>query len=53
MSDAVAQLQTLLANPAKARALAKDGQAAILRSHSNRAVGLRMLDRIEAALQLA
>jgi glycosyltransferase involved in cell wall biosynthesis len=48
VGDAFAKMQPILANPAQGRALAKQGQAAILRSHSNRAVGLRMLDRIEA-----
>ncbi len=48
INDAALQLQPLLATPAKLRALARRGQSDILRSHSNRAVGLRMLARINA-----
>jgi hypothetical protein len=48
VDDALAKLLALLRDPAKARELARRGQAAVLRSHSNRAVGLRMLERIEA-----
>ncbi len=41
-------LEPLLDDPARARALAARGQADVLRSHGNRAVGLRILDRLEA-----
>ena len=46
VDDAVAQLLPVIADPSRGRALALQGQASVLRSHGNRAVGLRMLERI-------
>ncbi len=41
-------LAPILADPARGAALAERGRRGVLLSHGNRAVGLRMLDRIEA-----
>ena len=37
----------MLADPDRGRAIARRGQAEVLRSHGNRAVGLRILERLE------
>jgi glycosyltransferase involved in cell wall biosynthesis len=47
VDDAVAQVTALLAEPKRARELARAGQAAVLRGWSHRALGLRMLERVE------
>ena len=41
-------LRPMLADPARGRAIARRGQAEILRTHGNRAVGLRILERLES-----
>jgi glycosyltransferase involved in cell wall biosynthesis len=48
VNDAYRLLAPLLGDPTRGRALARSGQAAVLFSHGNRAVGLRMLERLEA-----
>ena len=48
IGDAVAKLAPVLADPSRGRQLARNGQAAVLRGFGNRAVGLRMWERIEA-----
>jgi hypothetical protein len=40
-------LAPILKNPALGRAIARKGQSDVMLSHGNRAVGLRMLDRLE------
>ena len=47
VADAVDKLRPIIADPSRGRALALRGQASVLRSHGNRAVGLRMLERIQ------
>jgi glycosyltransferase involved in cell wall biosynthesis len=49
IDDATAKLAPVLADPTRGRLLAREGQAAVLRAFGNRAVGLRMWERIEAA----
>ncbi len=46
-------VEPLVEDRARARALAARGQQAVLRSHGHRAVGLRILDRLEALSALA
>lgn len=48
VAHAAALLAPVLDDPARGRALALRGQASVLRSHGHRAVGLRILDRMEA-----
>jgi hypothetical protein len=48
VDDALAKLAPAIADPARGRALARDGQAAVLRGFGHRAVGLRMWERIAA-----
>ena len=43
-------LRPVLDDPARGRAIAERGQAEILRTHSNRAVGLRILARLQRIL---
>ena len=43
-------LRPVLADPARGRAMALRGQAQVFRSHGDRAVGLRILDRLERTL---
>jgi hypothetical protein len=50
VDHAAALVEGILADPAKGREIARRGQASVLQSHSHRAVGLRMLDAIEALL---
>jgi hypothetical protein len=38
----------VLADPARGQAMARIGQADVMRTHGNRAVGLRILDRLTA-----
>ncbi len=51
VDHAASLVSDILANPAKGRAIARRGQASVLQSHSNRAVGLRMLDAIQELLR--
>jgi hypothetical protein len=48
IADAAALLRPVLDDPARGAAIARRGQAEVLRSHGNRAVGLRILARLEA-----
>lgn len=48
LDHAAALLGPVLRDPARGRALAERGQSEILRNHGHRAVGLRILDRLEA-----
>ena len=48
VAHAAALLGPVLADPARGRERALRGQSAVLRSHGHRAVGLRILDRLEA-----
>jgi len=48
VDHAAALLEPLLVDPGQARELAARGQSEVLRSHGNRAVGLRILDRLDA-----
>jgi hypothetical protein len=48
VDHAYALLRPVLADVDRGRALARRGQQDVLRSHGNRAVGLRMLERLEA-----
>ncbi|HEY0421403.1 MAG TPA: glycosyltransferase, partial [Acetobacteraceae bacterium] len=48
LDHAVTLLREALENPARSAAMALQGQADVLRTHGSRAVGLRMLDRLEA-----
>ncbi len=50
VNDAYRLLKPVLADPTRGRALALKGQASVLQSHGNRAVGLRMLERLEALI---
>lgn len=50
LAHAHALLTPILQDPARGQALARRGQRAVLHSHGNRAVGLRMLARLEALL---
>ena len=50
LDHAAALLRPMLDEPARARALAERGRRDVLRSHGHRAVGLRMLARLEALL---
>ena len=50
LSHAHALLTPILQDPARGQARAQRGQRAVLHSHGNRAVGLRMLERLEALL---
>jgi len=50
VEHAYALLQPVLADPARGRATALRGQAEVFRSHSDRAVGLRIVERIEHIL---
>jgi hypothetical protein len=47
LADACALLRPVLDDPARGAAIARRGQAEVLRSHGNRAVGLRILARLE------
>jgi len=47
VAHAAELLRPLLADPARGRALAAKGQREVLRSHGHRAVGLRILARLE------
>jgi hypothetical protein len=47
LDHAVALLSPVLADPARGRARALRGQAEVFRSHGDRAVGLRILQRLE------
>jgi hypothetical protein len=47
LANACALLRPVLDDPARGAAIARRGQAEILRSHGNRAVGLRILARLE------
>lgn len=53
VAHAVELVRPLLLDPAQGRALAERGRLDVLRSHGNRAVGLRMLDRLEAQASMA
>ncbi len=53
IDHALALVRPLLADPTRGAALARRGQYEALRSHGNRAVGLRILDRLLAILQEA
>ena len=48
VAHAAALLGPILRDPARGRSLSERGQRAVLRSHGHRAVGLRILDRLEA-----
>lgn len=48
VSHACDLLRPVLDDPARGAALARQGQADALRTHGNRAVGLRILDRLQA-----
>lgn len=50
VAHAQALLTPILADPTRGRALALKGQAEVIASHGNRAVALRMLERLEALL---
>jgi len=47
VDHALALLRPVLADPARGRAISERGQAEVLRSHGNRAVGLRILARLQ------
>lgn len=47
VEHAWALLRPVLDDPDRGRAIARRGQAEVLRSHGNRALGLRILDRLE------
>jgi len=47
LAGACALLRPVLADPARGAAIARRGQSDVLRSHGNRAVGLRILARIQ------
>jgi glycosyltransferase involved in cell wall biosynthesis len=49
LDHAAELLRPVLADPARGRAIAQRGQTDILRSYGDRAVGLRLLSRLEAA----
>lgn len=51
VSAATERLLPLLDDPERAAGIAERGRRAVLRSHGNRAVGLRILDRLEAIVQ--
>lgn len=53
VDHAVALVRPLLDDPGRGAALARRGQVEALRSHGNRAVGLRILARLQAILQEA
>lgn len=48
LDHALALLRPVLDDPTRGRAIAEQGQADVLRTHSNRAVGLRLLARLQA-----
>jgi hypothetical protein len=48
VAQAHALLRPVLADPARGQAMARIGQADVMRTHGNRAVGLRILDRLTA-----
>ena len=48
VAHAHALLRPVLADPRRGQAMAERGQADVLRTHGNRAVGLRILDRLTA-----
>lgn len=48
IDHAASLLASLLGDPARCRAMAERGQRDVLRTHGHRAVGLRILDRLEA-----
>lgn len=50
VEHAYALLRPVLDDPARGRAIAEQGQADVMRTHGNRAVGLRILRRLEAIL---
>jgi hypothetical protein len=50
VDHALSLLRPVLADPARGRAIAERGQSEVLRSHGNRAVGLRMLARMQQIL---
>jgi hypothetical protein len=47
LDHAMALLRPVLEDPARGRAMALRGQAEVFRSHGDRAVGIRILDRLE------
>ena len=47
VDHAVQLLSPILTDPRRGQALARRGQIDVLASHGNRAVGLRILDRLE------
>jgi len=51
VDHAYALLAPILKNPALGRAIARKGQSDVMLSHGNRAVGLRMLDRLEQLIE--
>jgi hypothetical protein len=53
VAGAHALLRPILADPARGQAMAQRGQASVLRSHGNRAVGLRILERLERIAEAA
>ena len=50
LAHAKTLLSPVLRDPARGQTLARQGQRDVLQSHGNRAVGLRMLERLEALL---
>jgi hypothetical protein len=48
VDHAYALLRPVLDDPARGREMARQGQADVLRTHGSRAVGLRILERLEA-----
>lgn len=51
VAHACALLRPVLDDPERGRAMALRGQADILRSHGDRAVGLRIIDRLQAIVE--
>ena len=51
VAHACALLRPVLDDPERGRAIAVRGQAAVLRSHGDRAVGLRILDRLHSIIE--
>ena len=51
VDHAVSLARPLLDDPSRGAALARRGQVEVLRSHGNRAVGLRILARLQQILQ--
>jgi glycosyltransferase involved in cell wall biosynthesis len=48
LDHALAQIERVLADPKARKSLARTAQTSILRTHGNRAIGLKMLQRLEA-----